>query len=39
MSTVLKFINISKNFIQAGQIVEVLKEINLNINQGELIAL
>jgi lipoprotein-releasing system ATP-binding protein len=39
MSTVLKFINVNKNFTQAGHIVEVLKEINLDIKAGELIAL
>jgi|APGre2960657423_1045063.scaffolds.fasta_scaffold01665_3 lipoprotein-releasing system ATP-binding protein len=39
MSTVLKFINVNKNFIQAGQVVEVLKEINFDINSGEFIAL
>jgi lipoprotein-releasing system ATP-binding protein len=39
MSTVLKFINVNKNFTQAGQIVEVLKEINFDINAGEFIAL
>ena len=39
MSTVLKFINVNKNFVQAGHIVEVLKEINLDIKAGELIAL
>jgi len=39
MSAVLKFINVNKNFTQAGQVVEVLKEINFDINGGEFIAL
>jgi lipoprotein-releasing system ATP-binding protein len=39
MSTVLKFINIIKNFTQAGENVEVLKELNFEIKAGEFIAL
>lgn len=39
MSSVLKFINVTKNFIQAGHQVEVLKEINFQVNAGEIVAL
>lgn len=39
MSTVLKFVNINKSFIQANQQVEVLKNINFSIESGEIISL
>jgi lipoprotein-releasing system ATP-binding protein len=39
MQTVLKLLNIEKNFFQADQKIEVLKGINLEIKKGELVAL
>lgn len=39
MSTVLKFINICKNFNQAGHVVEVLKDINLSLEASQIVAL
>ncbi len=35
----LKLINITKNFSQASQLIEVIKGANLEINKGELVAL
>jgi lipoprotein-releasing system ATP-binding protein len=39
MPTVLKLLDIEKNFFQADQKIEVLKGINLEIKKGELVAL
>ncbi|MES2961921.1 MAG: ABC transporter ATP-binding protein [Pseudomonadota bacterium] len=39
MQTVLKLLNIEKNFFQADQKIEVLKGVNLEIKKGELVAL
>ncbi|MFM7620028.1 MAG: ABC transporter ATP-binding protein [Alphaproteobacteria bacterium] len=39
MSTVLKFINICKNFNQAGHVVEVLKDINFSLESSQIVAL
>lgn len=39
MSSVLKLVNVVKNFSQAGQKIEVLKGVNLEVKKGELVAL
>lgn len=39
MTTVLKLINIKKSFLQAHQTIEVIKDANLEIKKGELVAL
>ena len=39
MSVILEFINVSKNFTQANQVIEVLKSISFNLKLGEFVAL
>ena len=37
--SILKFENVSKSFGQGASHIDVLKEINLNINEGEFVAI
>ena len=39
MSSILQLKNIRKSFTQGGEIIEVLKDVSLAINQGEIVAL